>query len=189
MYSRFVSDWASGQSSDYLGYYFKIPDAVFRECVINIFNSWGALASKGQLGIDEKQFEEKLTKENKQTQSYYRIVGRMINSIRFDIDDTSKFVDFNYQFVNSETVDGLYTPTINNLRFRESPSIEAPMIGFVEEKPYRIIEKGPEETIAGEKGQWVRMISVLGTTVGWAFDAYLRPLSEQELSYLYGRER
>ncbi len=67
------------------------------------------------------------------------------------------------------------------LALRESPSSNGRKIG---ELPYRsqvelLREAGPEETIKGIKGTWLKVKSAGGKT-GWAFNAYLSIVSKKD---------
>ncbi|MBN2572696.1 MAG: SH3 domain-containing protein [Ignavibacteriales bacterium] len=66
-----------------------------------------------------------------------------------------------------------YEPSINSLRFRESPSLYGKIIRNLNKcEKLELIEKGKEETINGVKGSWVKVKTEKGE-VGWCFDAYL----------------
>jgi hypothetical protein len=66
-----------------------------------------------------------------------------------------------------------FVPTIDNLRFRESPTLDGKFIKMlVKGEKLDFMEKGKEEIVNGVKGTWVKVKTEKGE-VGWAFDAYL----------------
>ena len=67
-----------------------------------------------------------------------------------------------------------YLPTIDNLRFRESPTLNGKVIRILKKNDVlELIEKGKTETIKGVNGTWVKVKTDLGEE-GWCFDAYLK---------------
>jgi len=65
------------------------------------------------------------------------------------------------------------TPSISNLRFRETPDLKGKFIrSLIKGEKLELIEKGKSETIDGVKGVWVKVKTEKGE-IGWCFDAYL----------------
>jgi hypothetical protein len=74
-----------------------------------------------------------------------------------------------------------YTPTIDNLRFREGPSVDSRVIRmFNENEKLMILEKGKTESINNVTGTWVK-VKTEKNEIGWCFDAYLMPYEEPPL--------
>jgi hypothetical protein len=67
-----------------------------------------------------------------------------------------------------------YEVRVNNLRLRETPSLDGKIIRLLKEGEIIVlIEKnGKEELIQGDKGFWVKVKTKQNET-GWCFDAYL----------------
>jgi hypothetical protein len=179
-YSQFVSTWNSDVSTDYIGYYMKTNNAVFSEAIISLYNSWSALDASPELGFDEKDFGQKLERQGAVARDFYRKVSSMIDSIRIPASGNGKRLDYSLQFASYDIRGEQYVPTITNLRLREKPSLSAAIVGLVKNQPHLIIEKGPEATIDGVKGNWVRIRPLAGNRIGWAFSGYLRRLTDKE---------
>ena len=65
-------------------------------------------------------------------------------------------------------------PTIDNLRFRKSPSLNSNTIRLLNKNDkLKLIENGEFETIQGVSGSWVKVETIKGET-GWCFNAYLK---------------
>jgi len=74
-----------------------------------------------------------------------------------------------------------YTPKIDNLRFRESPTIDGKFIRMLsKDEKLEIIEQGKSETINGVKGNWVKVKTEKGE-IGWCFDAYLEEIKDDNV--------
>jgi len=72
----------------------------------------------------------------------------------------------------------LYTPTIENLRFRETPTLDGKFIRLlVKGEKLELLERGKTEEVSGTKGTWVKVKTEKGE-VGWAFDAYLEEVKK-----------
>jgi len=75
-----------------------------------------------------------------------------------------------------EEVKKYYKPTITNLRFRESPTLEGKFIRLlVKDEKMELLEQGKEETINNIKGRWIKVKTEKGE-VGWAFSGYLEEI-------------
>ena len=184
-YSRFASDWASGVSANYVGYYARTQNKVFPELIVGVLNSWGAFPPVETIDFNEQHFDEKIARQNENTRSYYAQLQEMIDSIAAPPTAGLKKLDVKSQTRSYKQEEGVYVPSITNLRLRESPSLSGRVVGTVAQTPQRIIGLGPEETIDGLKGRWVRIAPLIGNQAGWAFDGYLRKATEKELDDFY----
>jgi hypothetical protein len=184
-YSVFRNNWGSGITSDYIGYYFKTKNGTFTECVINLFNSWDAMGVKSLLEDDDEHYKSALQNENQKIKLFYEYLDQIVNSINFNSQDISAQY-YKKIISNLNPRDDYVLPIQKGLRIREKPNPNSMIIGEVQDTAYEIIDQGSTEVINGKKGQWVRIVPFLGTSIGWAFDAYLRPLTEEEkIKYLY----
>ena len=88
-------------------------------------------------------------------------------------------VPYEYIPESKEMIKTMYTPTIDNLRFRETPTLDGKFIRMLNKgEQLELIEKGKEETISGTKGTWVKVKTEKGE-VGWCFDAYLEEVKKK----------
>jgi len=70
-------------------------------------------------------------------------------------------------------IESIYKPSVNNLRFRESPTLDGKYIRTLKKgEKLQLLETGKTETINGVKGTWVKVKTEKGE-IGWCFDAYL----------------
>ncbi len=66
-----------------------------------------------------------------------------------------------------------YSPTIDNLRFRESATMDGKVIRILNKsEKLKLLENGAEATINDIKGAWKKFETEKGET-GWCFDGYL----------------
>ncbi len=73
-----------------------------------------------------------------------------------------------------------FTPTISNLRFRETPTLDGKFIRMLkQDEKLELIEKGKEEAINNVKGTWVK-VKTEKEEVGWCFYAYLELYDESK---------
>jgi len=63
IYSKLVSDWPSGLTSDYYGLYFMLQNEMFSECFISIFDIWSSLSKNNNLSLDDNNYKEKYLAE------------------------------------------------------------------------------------------------------------------------------
>jgi hypothetical protein len=71
-----------------------------------------------------------------------------------------------------------YIPKVDNLRLRESPSIDGKIIRLLtKNEKLEFMERGKEETINGIKGYWINIKTEKGET-GWCFDGYLNIIKD-----------
>ena len=74
----------------------------------------------------------------------------------------------------------ILTPIVSNLHLRDAPSLTGNFIRFLNiGDKLRLIEIGNEETINGDKGSWVKVLTNKNE-IGWCFNAYLEELKTDE---------
>jgi hypothetical protein len=187
-YSVFRSPWGSGISIDYVGYYLKIPNPTFNECIINLYDSWDALGSKNPLSIDNNVFNANLNNESTTVKTFYTFLESIISQISFNHSNSNP-IYYTHKISKLNQKEGYLIPTQKGLRLREKPSISAPIITELpDDRAYIIIDQGGTEEINGKKGQWVRIVPLYGSLIGWTFNAYLRPITDNEYSLYIERD-
>jgi len=68
------------------------------------------------------------------------------------------------------------TLTIENLRFRETPTLDGKFIRLlVKGEKLEVLERGKTEEVSGTKGTWVKVKTEKGE-IGWAFSGYLEEI-------------
>ena len=182
-FSRFVSEWSNGWSSDYYGIYFRMDNVFFTETIISMENVWSGFGGSN-LRNNDKEFMQKAHELSSSGQRFLNLIEAMIQSIKFlpDIDKNNSLI-----FSSYEEIRDYYLPTIGNLRLRSKPAVDSEILGYVSEYPHLVIGVGPEFEADGIKGRWYRIRRYIGTTTGWAFSGYLRPLEEDEyIKYFEG---
>ncbi len=91
----------------------------------------------------------------------YRLFDELVSSI---------------EFFDSKPV--TYKPSIDNLRFRETPDLKGKFIrSLIKNENLELIETGKSDTIDGVKGNWVKVKTEKGE-IGWCFDAYLEEVKD-----------
>ncbi|MCK4798323.1 MAG: SH3 domain-containing protein [Spirochaetes bacterium] len=87
--------------------------------------------------------------------------------------EDKSFITLVFQKDKTKNATSYFTPTINNLRFRASPSLQGKFIRSLKKgEKLELLEKGKTETIGDVTGTWVKVKTNSGE-VGWCFDAYL----------------
>jgi hypothetical protein len=107
-------------------------------------------------------------------------------TIKYLKDDTISVYDQNgmidngtYYKIGGPNIKILLTPTIDNLRFRETPDLNGKYIRSLKQgEKLELIEKGKTETINGTKGTWLKVKTEKGE-IGWCFDAYLKEVKKK----------
>ncbi len=132
--------------------------------------------------LNNKLGKEKSVKKTDNKIIYFWSFG--LTNIEFEIlkkyKNESIFVIFNknvqeklQKFRESKYVNISYEVNTDNLRFRESPTIDGKLIRMLKKgEMLEFIESGKEDTINGIKGTWIKVKTEQGE-VGWCFDAYL----------------
>ncbi|OHD23901.1 MAG: hypothetical protein A2086_07980 [Spirochaetes bacterium GWD1_27_9] len=70
-------------------------------------------------------------------------------------------------------VGSFYAPSVENLRFRETASVDGKFIRMLQKgESLELLEKGSQETINGVTGFWSKFKTSSGE-IGWCFDAYI----------------
>lgn len=179
-FNEFVADWATGWSSDVIAYNFNPNIEGIEVCIISTINSWHSLDAKQVLDIPENDFANKLSKENQDIQKFYSLYRNIIQSIS-PINKDGIIIKSGYSF-ETEHYSEIVTPIIDNLRLRDNDSKKSTIIGYVEKRPYSILQKGKNEVIDGISGTWIRIKPFLRNKIGWAFSGYMREMSNEELN-------
>lgn len=130
--------------------------------------------------MDEKHYKTKLLKEEKILQEMFQNLFLLENTITFSLsDDSIKIINGN---VGEEIIeDDLVLPIINNLRMRKTPSLSGEIIGYMEDKIYRIIALGEEEEIEGINGNWIMIKPHDSNDVSWVFSGFTRKPTTEEI--------
>jgi|GEM_PF-2107029 len=90
-------------------------------------------------------------------------------------------VYFENNIINNKLNTKFLVPIVNNLRFRESSSLEGKFIRTLNKgEKLEFIEQGKFETINGVKGNWVKVKTEKGE-IGWCFDAYLEEVKQDDV--------
>ena len=179
-FTEFIADWATGWSSDVIAYSFNPNIDGIEVCIISTINSWYALGAKQALNIPENNFSTKLRNENQDIQQFYFLYQNIIQSIS-PLQTNGKIITSGYSF-ETENYSEIVTPIIDNLRLRDGDTKTSNIIGYVEKRPYSILQKGKNEVIDGVSGTWIRIKPFLQNRIGWAFSGYMREMSNDEVS-------
>lgn len=84
--------------------------------------------------------------------------------------------DYKITIFEAGTNPEYYTPTINNLRFREGSNLKTKVIRLLRKgEKLIVLLKSKKQTIDGIEGCWVKVKTESGET-GWCFDGYLEKL-------------
>ena len=179
-FSRLVSAWASGYSADYYGFYFKINHNFFSEVIIYSINCWQSFNGVN-LQYNDMNFRQKINTLNTDGQRLILYMDYIIESV--ETQTARSDIVYNPFLVidNPNSLPGYWIPTIENLRLRDGSALDSNILGFVKDRPYRIIDIGSPVQIDGIDGYWYRIASLIGTETGWAFSGYLRELREGEI--------
>lgn len=182
-YSKFVSDWPSGRTSDYYGLYFQMPNNDFSECIISINNIWYSFAKNQRLQIGNNlDYKELYMKEGGKLQAIFQLLELFENSITFSISNNAAKID-NYEKYESDY--SYIIPTIRNLRMRREPSLNSEVLGYMLNKIYQVIIIGDEAVIDGIKGNWILIRPAIGNDLSWVFSGYTRKATEEEIDYYF----
>ena len=151
-FSRFVSHWPNGWSSDYYGIYFKLENSFFDEAIVSMINIWSGFGGSG-LKINDREFREKAQELSASGRRFLAMTEAMIRSIecRPGVETNKSLL-----FSSYEDIPGYFLPTIENLRLRSGPSPDSEVLGYVSGYPHLIIGTGPEFEADGIKGQMVQ---------------------------------
>ena len=180
--SRFVSDWASGATSDYYGLYFKLPNDEFSECVVSVYNVWGTFSKNQKLDLNDKNYRTKYEKEGGKLKDFFQLLEIMEKSISFTVSDSEIKITGGYHYEKYKTDNSFITPTIDNLRMRNTPSLKGEVTGYMANTVYRTVIIGEEAETDGIKGNWIMIRPYYGNVLSWVFSGYTRKLTEQELA-------
>ena len=182
-YSRMVSDWASGVMSDYYGVYFQLANNYFEEAFVTVTNSWYSFTDE-KLKSYDSEFRDKIANMDSIGQDYYDFIDTMIQNLALNGDFE---INEDFEYMNYEYVSGYYIPTVENLRLRSSPDLNAQILGYVTDEPHKIIGFGDDFTAGGIEGKWLRIRTFTGTTTGWAFSGFIREIrKDEEIKYFEG---
>jgi hypothetical protein len=185
-FSRLVSYWPSGATSDYYGLYFKLPGKDFSECIISINNIWGSFDDPEKLSMPDNDYKEKVKSAGGKLEAFFNLLDEFENSISFKTSGKAiKAADgFAYEKYN---IDDMYVvPATDNLRMRKEPSLTGEVSGYMKDVVYKVIKIGDEAEIDGIKGNWLMVKEYFlsgrdDNALSWVFSAYTRPASEEEL--------
>jgi hypothetical protein len=182
-YSKFISDWPSGRTSDYYGLYFQIPNNEFSECIISIYNIWGSFATSQRLKFgNNPDYKEKYMKEGGKLQSIFQLLELFENSITFSISKNILKIANGYSYEKYKSDYSFILPTINNLEMRKEPSLNSEVLGYMSNRIYQIIIMGNESEIDGIKGNWILIKPPIGNNLRWVFSGYTRKATEEEIN-------
>jgi hypothetical protein len=117
-----------------------------------------------------KQLEDGLALTNSNDSEIKSILEDLKASIKSDTGTTTTTVTSDTGKSGKEIY---YTPTITNLRFRETTGAEGKVIRILNQnEKLLLLETGASETINGIKGNWCKFKSETGE-IGWCFTGYL----------------
>lgn len=179
-FTEFIADWATGWSSDVIAYRFDPKIEGVEVCIISTINSWHSLDAKQELNIPENNFSTKVSNESQDVQQFYTLYRNVIQSISpLKVDGIKIKSDYS---LKTENYSEIVTAIIDNLRLRDGDAINSNIIGYVEKRPYSILQKGKSEVIDGISGTWIRIKPFFQNKIGWAFSGYMREMSSEELN-------
>jgi hypothetical protein len=179
--SRFVSDWASGMTSDYYGLYFMLPGTEFTECIISINNIWGTFSKNYKLAFDDVTYSRKYMLEGGMLEKFFQLLNLLEESITFDISSNSTSIVNGYAYEKYNTDYSYVIPTTSNLRMRNSPSLTGEVIGYMADSLYQIIVFGEASEVDNIKGNWILLKPYNGNSLAWVFNGYTRKATEEEI--------
>ena len=184
-YSKFVSYWPSGVTSDYYGLYFQIPNDDFSECIISINNIWGSFGDIRNLILgNNHDYREKYILEGGNLKDLFELLAIMENSITFNISNNAIKITNGFSYEKYETDYSYIISTIDNARMRNEPFLEGEILGNMENKLYQIIIIGDEIEIDGIIGNWLLIKPAsIGNSLSWVFSEHTRQATEEEINY------
>jgi hypothetical protein len=176
---RLVSNWASGRTSDYYGLYFTLSNNEFSECVIAIYNIWYTFTVNEELDHNDKSYRVKYKNDGGDLEGIFQELEIIENSISFKKSEDSIII-LNGS-VGENIIDSEYVfPATDNLRMWNKPSLTGEVLGYMENKIYRVIVIGESIEIDGINGNWIMIIPFYGNSVTWVFDGYIREPTQEE---------
>jgi len=186
-YSRFVSNWASGTTSDYYGLYFQIPNDNFTECIISINNVWGSFANVQELEMgNNPDYKEKYMLKGGSLKNIFKLLEILEESISFVISNKIINITNGYNYNKYKSDDSFICPTIKNLRMRKEPSLNSEVLRYMADTLYQIIIIGNELTIDGIKGNWILIKPENRNNLTWVFSGYTRKATKKEIYDHFG---
>jgi hypothetical protein len=183
-YSKFVSYWPSGHSSDYYGIYFNIPNNEFTECIISIYNIWGTFGNLRDIRLDNNfDYREKYILEGGNLRNIFELLEIMENSITFEISDYAIRVINGYTYEKYETNYSYILSINDNAIMRNEPSLEGEELGYMGNGLYQIIIIGDEFEIDEIIGNWLLIKPAYRNDLSWVFSGHTRIATEEEINY------
>ncbi len=117
-------------------------------------------------GNEENKEEVIIGKSKNDKQIYFKTKKSEVNFNSVNEKDLEMY-DYNIK-------EGDLTPTVNNLRLRESPSLNGKIIRSLKQgEKLEVLERGNIVDVNDVSGHWVKVKTEKGE-VGWCFDAYLK---------------
>ncbi len=179
-FSRFVSSWPSGISSDYYGFYFSIDNEYFQEVIIHSINYWSSFGGDCE-SLDDKNFRQEIASLNEDGKRLMAFMDNIIDSVVPPRSSVKIIRNKSLEIKNTGSLQGYWVNETENTELYAQPDPASEVLDHTGCQPYVVIGTGPDVIIDGKQGRWYRIASYVGTRTGWIFSGFLRELDEEEL--------